>query len=115
QKHSPSWQAAYAKALAPFGLRGILSGDARKQTAWRVVDGAPVIQNLGLTSSVQMALDLIKRNTPARITRPHFVSLYMLAWNMTPSDVRTIAQSLDSRYEVVTPGILLDMIARSSR
>jgi hypothetical protein len=110
-----SWQAAYAKTLAPFGLRGILSGDARKQSDWNIIEGVPIIQNLGLTSSIQMALDLIKRNTPAQITRPHYLSLYMLAWNTTPSDVKTIARSLDSRYEVVTPGALLAMIARSSR
>jgi hypothetical protein len=110
-----TWQAAYAQALAPFGLIGILTGDAYKRSGWRIVDGVPIIQNLGLTKSVSMALDLIKRNTPLQITQPHYISIYMHAWTTTPSDIKTIAQSLDSRYEVVTPGALLAMIARASR
>lgn len=110
-----TWQSAYSKSLAPFGLRGILSGDACKRSGWRVVNGVPVIQNLGLTKSAGTALDLVKRNTPARITRPHYVSIYMHAWTTTPSDIQTIVQALDSRYAVVTPGTLLAMIARTSR
>ncbi len=108
-----AWQAAYAKSLAPFGLRGILSGDAYTRSGWRVVDDVPLILNLGLTSSVSMALDLIKRNTPTQLTQQHFLSVYIDAWKMSPTDIRTIIQALDNRYEVVTPGTLLAMIARS--
>ena len=108
-----AWQAAYAKSLAPFGVRGILSGDAYRRSGWRVVDGVPLILNLGLTNSVSMALDLIKRNTPTQPAQQHFLSVYIDAWKMSPTDVKTIIQALDERYEVVTPGTVLAMIARS--
>jgi GxGYxYP putative glycoside hydrolase C-terminal domain/GxGYxYP_N second domain/GxGYxYP third domain len=108
-----AWQAAYAKSLVPYGLRGILSGDAYTGSGWCVVDGVPLILNLGPTSSVTTALDLIKRNTPAQPAQPHFLSLYIDAWNMTPTDIKTVMQALDDRYEVVMPGTLSGMITRS--
>ena len=108
-----AWQATYARSLAPCGLRGILSGDAYTRSGWRVVDGVPLILNLGLTSSVNMALDLIKRNTPTQPAQQHFLSVYVDAWKMSPADIKTIIQALDNRYEVVAPATLLAMIASS--
>ncbi len=106
-----AWQDRYARALAPHGVRGMMLGDNYSHTAWFVTSDMPVIQNLGLINSVDMALRLIQDNTPAKLVQPQFLNLYMLAWNVTPSDLNRVAAALDSRYEIVTPGKLLAMIA----
>lgn len=101
-----------AKTLASFGVRGILSGAGRRRSGWRSFDGIPVVQNLGVASSVGKTLRLI-RNATAR--GPRFLNVYVLAWSMTPSDLKKVVQELGSAYKVVTPGKLLVMIAKQGR
>ncbi len=108
------WQDTYAKALAPYGARGMLLGDAYKKTGWWTNGGMPLIKNLGLVNSVEKAQKLIHDNTSSTINQPQFLSLYAVAWNMTPSDVKQVVASLDERYEVVAPGRLLAMMAETS-
>lgn len=98
-------QDTYVKALAPFGVKGILSGAGQAQSSWRNVSGLPVLQNLGLADSVDKTVNLV-RNASAR-----FLNVYVFAWRMTPSDLKQVVQQLGSGYEVVTPGRLLEMIA----
>jgi putative glycoside hydrolase with GxGYxYP motif len=100
-------QDTYVKALAPFGVKGILSGAGQAQSSWRNVSGVPVLQNLGLADSVDKTVNLV-RNATAR-----FLNVYIFAWRMTPSDLKQVVQQLGSGYEVVTPGRLLEMIASS--
>jgi putative glycoside hydrolase with GxGYxYP motif/GxGYxY motif-containing protein len=100
-------QETYVKALAPFGVKGILSGAGQAQSNWRNVSGVPVLQNLGLANSVNKTVNLV-RNASAR-----FLNVYIFAWSMTPSDLKQVVQQLGSGYEVVTPGRLLEMIASS--
>jgi hypothetical protein len=75
------------------------------QSSWRIVSGVPVLQNLGLADSVDKAVNLV-RNASAQ-----FLNVYILAWSMTPSDLKQVIQQLGDRYEVVTPGRLLQLIA----
>ncbi len=100
-------QAEYVNVLAPFGVQGILSGSGQTQSSWSIVSGVPVLQNLGLGDSVNKTVNLIK-NASAR-----YLNVYIMAWSMTPSDLKQVIQLLGSGYEVVTPGRLLEMIASS--
>jgi hypothetical protein len=100
----PGLQAAYASALAPYGVKGILSGSGQAQSTWKIVSGMPVLQNLGLGDSVSKTVNLVK-NASAR-----YLNVYVMAWSMTPADLQQVIQQLGSEYEFVTPGKLLAMI-----
>jgi hypothetical protein len=103
----PGLQAEYVNVLAPFGVKGILSGSGQAQSSWSNVSGVPVLQNLGLGDSVSKTVNLVK-SASAR-----YLNVYIMAWTMTPSDLKQVVQQLGSEYEVVTPGRLLEIIASS--
>ena len=107
------WQQHYARALSPFGARGMLLNDSYRRGGWRVVAGVPVIKNLGLAKSVAHTLALIKSNTPAQAQHPTFLNVYIYAWRMTPTDISKVIQGLDDRFKVITPGQLCALIARA--
>ena len=96
-------QEEYIKVLAPFGVKGILSGSGQTQSSWKNVSGVPVLQNLGLGDSVNKTVNLIK-NASA-----HYLNVYIMAWSMTPSDLKQVVQQIGNEYEVVTPGRLLEV------
>ncbi len=97
-------QEEYVEVLAPFGLRGILSGSGQTQSSWRIVSGVPVLQNLGLADSVNKTVNLVRNASE------QFLNVYVLAWSMTPSDLKQVVEQLGDEYEVVKPGQLLEMI-----
>jgi len=97
-------QEEYVKVLAPFGVQGILSGSGQTQSSWKNVSGVPVLQNLGLGDSVNKTVNLV-RNASAR-----YLNVYVMAWTMTPSDLKQVVEQLGNEYEVVTPGRLTGMI-----
>ncbi len=106
-------QQDYVEALAPFGIRGVLSGSGLTKSSWRNISGIPVLQNLGLADSVDKTVGLI-RNAMQQTTSQasaQFLNVYILAWSMTPSDIKQVVQQLGDGYEVVTPGRLLAMIS----
>jgi hypothetical protein len=100
----PGLQATYASVLAPYGVKGILSGSGQAQSTWKIVSGMPVLQNLGLGDSVSKTVNLVK-NASAR-----YLNVYIMAWSMTPANLQQVIQQLGSDYEFVTPGKLLAMI-----
>jgi hypothetical protein len=100
----PGLQAMYVDVLAPFGVKGILSGSGQAQSTWKIVSGMPLLQNLGLGDSVSKTVNLVK-NASAR-----YLNVYIMAWSMTPSDLQKVVQQLGSDYEFVIPGKLLAMI-----
>jgi GxGYxYP putative glycoside hydrolase C-terminal domain/GxGYxYP_N second domain/GxGYxYP third domain/GxGYxYP_N 1st domain len=102
---NPGLQTAYVDVLTPFGLKGILSGSGQTQSNWKNVSGVTVLQNLGLADSVSKTVSLVK-NASAR-----YLNVYVMAWSMTPSDLKQVVQQLGNEYEVVTPGRLLEMIS----
>ena len=108
-----SLQLAFANSLAPYGLRGILSGAGQPQSSWQVVDGVPIVQNVGLAGNIDQVRALIRNATPKQVTAPFFMNVYLLAWAVTPSDIKQVAASLDNRYAVVTPGLLMALIANT--
>ena len=109
-------QQDFARALAPYGIQGILSGAGfllNTTASWRMVDGLPVYRNLGLADSVDRAVKLIE-SAAAKAKRPLFLNVYCLAWLMGPSDIKEIKQRLDDSYEVVLPRTLLAMLAKAT-
>lgn len=102
----------FAQALAPFGLRGIVSGAGLSRPSWTISTAhVPLYHNLGLATSISKTISLIKGASLARMRRPLFLNVYIMAWSMTPSDLKQVVAQLGSDYEVVTPGTLLAMIA----
>jgi GxGYxYP putative glycoside hydrolase C-terminal domain/GxGYxY sequence motif in domain of unknown function N-terminal len=107
-------QQTFAQALAPYGIQGILSGSGLDNPEWKLVAGTPIYQNLGLAGNPKEAVDLITKAAANASQRPLFLNVYILAWSMTPSDIKQTIQQLGSAYEVVTPGTLLAMIRQGS-
>lgn len=105
-------QRAYVQALAPYGLHGILSGSGVLVPRSKYVDGVPLYGNLGLASGVQAAVAMIKGASLLHARRPSFMNVYVLAWNMTPSDLLQVMEQLGDEYEAVLPGTLLAMLAQ---
>ncbi len=109
-------QQQFAQALHPFGVRGLLSGAGLSKPTWAIgAEHVPVYQNLGLADSVAKTLDLIQNAASTSAERPLFLNVYILAWKMTPSDLKHVAEQLGSDYEIVTPGTLLAMIQQSQK
>lgn len=107
-------QQQYVEALARYGVQGILSGAGQAQPGWRIIGGVPVLQNLGLANNVDKAVSLVINASmqSAHQASPLFLNVYILAWSMTPSDLKRVIQQLGSEYEVVTPGRLFAMIIK---
>ena len=101
---NPGLQTAYVDVLAPFGVKGILSGSGQTQSSWIKVSGVPVLQNLGLADSVSKAVNLVKGASA------QYLNVYVMAWTMTPSDLKQVVQQLGNAYEIVKPSRLLEMI-----
>lgn len=101
-------QRRFARELQAFGLQGILSGGGQARGGWRDCGGVPILQNVGIASSVEQTLALIRRATSRR--RPAFLNVYVLAWQMGPTELSQVARNLGSAYEIVTPGTLLKMV-----
>ncbi len=106
-------QKSFARTLRPFGLRGILSGAGKRKSDWKMIDDVPFYQNLGLAGSVSGTVGLIKNAVAKHAQRPLFLNVYILAWNMTPSDLKRVVQQLDKGYEIVLPKTLLAMLAET--
>ncbi|MBV9690653.1 MAG: hypothetical protein JO202_13205 [Ktedonobacteraceae bacterium] len=102
----------YVQVLHPFGLRGILSGAGLSTTSMKHIDSVPVLRNLGLASDVAKTVRLVKNAASAYIKRPLFLNVYILAWSMTPSDLKQVVQQLGSEYELVLPKTLWAMLSR---
>lgn len=112
-------QQQFAQALAPYGVRGLLNSSGTSNPEWKLVDSMPIYRNLGNVNSfssatgvtgVSQAVSLIKNTVANMQQRPLFLNVYIVAWNMTPGDLKQIVQQLGSDYEIVTPGTLLAML-----
>lgn len=111
--HDNALQEQAVKELAPFGVTGILSGTGLPRPTWNIIDAIPVYQNLGIAISISEAINLIRFASLTFFQRPLFFNVYVLAWNMTPSDIKQVIEQLGSDYEVVTPGTLLSLLAKT--
>jgi hypothetical protein len=107
-------QQQFLQALLPFNVFGLLSGAGTNKADWVVSQGkGPVYQNLGLADSINKTLHLVRNAASDHQERPLFLNVYIMAWSMTPSDVKQVIQQLGSGYEVVKPTTLLAMLAKA--
>ena len=106
-------QQSFARGLAPYGVRGVLSGAGfwLRKPRWEFVAGIPLYHNLGLADTVERARWLIKRAESALPQRPLFLNLYVIAWSMSPTQLKQVAESLGEEYEIVLPRQLLQMLS----
>ncbi len=102
----------FYRNLHSYGLKGILSGGGIDQANWSHSGNIPIFQNVGMANSVNQAVTMIRRATKGQ--RPYFINVYVLAWQMGPADLKEVAKELGSDYEIVTPGVLLRLLAASS-
>jgi hypothetical protein len=102
---------AYINAIHPPGLLVSWSG----HTSTTRVNGGTPLSVSHLVSSTQQARDAIIRDSAGWDGRaPLFLSIGVLAWNMTPSDVAQVVDQLGPRYEVVR-GDQFFSLARTAR
>ncbi|HYX49452.1 MAG TPA: hypothetical protein VE843_06905, partial [Ktedonobacteraceae bacterium] len=101
---NPALQTTYVDVLAPFGVKGILSGSGQSQSTWKKVSGVPVLQNIGLGDSVSKTVSLIK-NASAQ-----YINVYIMAWTMAPSNLQQVVQQLGNQYQIVKPSRLLELL-----
>jgi hypothetical protein len=106
-------QQRFVQALIPYGLRGLFSGAGLSKVAWKKINGIPLYQNLGLADSIASTLQLIRDATAASSQRPLFLNVYMLAWKVTPSDLKQMVQQLGPSYQVVLPSTVLALLAET--
>ena len=107
-------QKRFVQALRPFGLQGILSGAGLKKVETKLIDGIPFYQNIGLADSVGGTVKMITNIAGSHSERPLFLNIYMLAWKISPSDLKAVVEQLGDGYEVVLPKTLLAMLAKAS-
>ncbi len=108
---NPQLQQRFARELQGWDVQGILSGGGQAQGRWRFCDGVPILQNVGMASSIKQTVALIRRATSKG--RPDFLNVYVLAWQMGPTELQQVARELGSAYEIVTPGTLVQMVKAS--
>ena len=56
---------------------------------------------------MEQTVRLIKYMALTHKQRPLFLNVYMLAWSITPSDLKRVVEQLGDGYEIVLPRILL--------
>jgi len=101
---NPALQTTYVDVLAPFGVKGILSGSGQSQSTWKKISGVPVLQNLGLGDSVSKTVSLIQKASA------QYLNVYIMAWSMTPTNLQQVVQQLGNQYQIVKPSSLLAML-----
>jgi hypothetical protein len=106
-------QARIVQGLLPFGLRGLLNGNGNTTPETLMIQSVPVLQNLGLADSVDKTVRLVRNATASPQNRQQFLNIYVMAWTMTPSDIKEVIQQLGSQYVVVTPRTLMEMIVQA--
>ena len=106
-------QKQFVQQLRPFGLQGILSGAGLRHPEWKLIDGIPFYQNLGLAGNVRQTVEMIQHAIASNAHRPLFLNVYILAWSMNPSLLKQVVQQLGEQYEIVLPSTLLAMLKKA--
>lgn len=107
-------QQQFARTLAPYGVRGLLSGAGFMflRGRWQAVEGMPVCHNLGLINLPRTALWFVRTAAKMYAQRPLYLNVYINAWSVTPTQITHIMQELGDEYTFVLPGTLLSMLSQ---
>jgi hypothetical protein len=101
----------FAQSLAPYGVRGILTGVGFPFDTtghWRMAQGLPIYYNLGLIQTVERLTTLLQAAKCK--PRPLFLNFYVEAWRLGPAELKQVVEQLGPEYEVVLPRTLLTML-----
>lgn len=107
-------QQQFVQALQPFGLQGMFSGAGLRHPSWKLIDGIPFYQNLGLAGNVKQTVEMIQHAIADNSNRPLFLNVYILAWSMSPTLLKQVVQQLDEQSEIVLPSTLLALLAKAN-
>lgn len=90
-------------------LLGLLyNWESTSQTT--VTEGLPIVTQVGIGSVGDGQNALAQAAADWSGDEPLFVALGVLAWNMTPTDVTNLVNSLDSRFSVVRGDVFLTLL-----
>jgi hypothetical protein len=109
---SPQIAAAYMRDINP--LLGILyNWEASSQLS--TPNGLPVFTQIGIgaVSDGQTALANALQSWDGK--SPLFVAIGVLAWNLMPTDVNTLVESLGSQFQVVRADVFFELLAQSMK
>ncbi|GCE20424.1 GxGYxYP domain-containing protein [Dictyobacter kobayashii] len=103
-----------AHELVPYGVKNILSGAGftGKIARWKQVGELAIYHHLGFTDSVERTVRLIRLSSLLFRRRPLFLSVYLIAWKMTPSLVAQVMEQLGEEYEFVLPKTLFSLLSK---
>ncbi len=107
---SPAVAQQYMKHVHP--LLGILY-NWESQSQLTTPAGLPVFTQIGISSVSDGQNALTGATANWNRTSPLFVALGVLAWNMTPTDVNTLAGSLPLQYELVRGDTFFSLLRKT--
>ncbi len=106
---APAIAAAYIRDVNPLGI--LYNWESTSQ--FSVVNGLPVFTQIGISSVSDGQTALMNALNSWDGKRPLFVALGVLAWNMAPTDVNTLVDSLSSQFEVVRGDVYFELLKQS--
>jgi GxGYxYP putative glycoside hydrolase C-terminal domain/GxGYxY sequence motif in domain of unknown function N-terminal len=111
--HKARLQQTITTALRRHGVKGILSGlgYTGRPSRHQIVNGITIYQNPGYSGSVAQTVRLIKAASRIRYRRPVYLNIYLMAWTMTPADIKEVLTRLGPDYVCVLPRTLLALLA----
>jgi hypothetical protein len=94
------------------GLLGILY-NYQPQSTVSFVDGMPLATLLGVNDAGSGTPELTAISNSWDGSAPLFVAAGLESWNMTPTDAKTLVDSLGSEFEVVRPDVFFQLLRQS--
>jgi len=94
------------------GLQGIVY-NYESQSTVSFVDGVPLVTLLGVNDAGSGTTALSAVSSSWSGTSPLFVAAGLESWNMTPTDAKTLVDSLGSEFEVVRPDVFFQLLKES--
>jgi hypothetical protein len=111
QPLTSSLSALYISGASPLGIGVHLSGAAQPT----ILNGTtPAANELFVTSVADAEAQIAQTSAGWNGSGPLFLSAYVAAFNMTPTDVATIARTLDTRYSIVRGDQFFDLIREAN-
>jgi hypothetical protein len=94
------------------GLQGIVY-NYESQSTVSIVDSVPLATLLGVNDAKSGTAELAAIASNWDGSSPLFVAAGLESWNMTPTDAKTLVDSLGSEFEVVRPDVFFQLLRQS--
>ncbi len=94
------------------GLRGILY-NYQPQSTVNIVDGVPLATLLGVNDTQSGTAALLAVAASWNGSSPLFLAAGLESWNMTPTDAKTLVDSLGPEFEVVRPDLFFQLLRQA--